>query len=578
MYSRRPFSFMSDDTLHINTRGKASHSYDAIVVGSGISGGWAAKELCEKGLTVLLIERGSDLEHPNYPTATRHPWQFENAGVRTREDLRQYPVQTRHWCFREDNRHFFINDLENPYTEIRRFDWIRADVLGGRSLFWGRHCYRMSDLDFEASQRDGHGADWPIRYRDLAPWYDYVESFVGVSGNRDGIPQLPDGLYQPPMDMNCVERDFKQKMESRFPGRHAIIGRVANLTEAKEGRGKCQFRNLCHRGCPYGGYFSTPSATLPAARKTGNLTVLTNSMVNTVLWNQESRRASGVELVDRTSGKQANYYARLIFLNASTLATSFILLNSISPRFPNGMGNDSGVLGRFLMDNHKGAGARALVEGYEDQYYTGRRANQVLIPRFRNVSKPEKNFLRGYQYIGEAQREGWKRLLDTDELGSDLFTKISEPGPWSIHFGATGESLAYEHNRVTLNTDVKDKWGRNTLNVDARFGENEHNMQKDMANSMAEMLDAAGFRNVESYSTISFPGNNNHEMGTARMGRDPRSSVLNSFNQMHDVPNLFVTDGSCMVSNPCVNPSLTYMALTARACAYAVEELRKGNI
>lgn len=569
---------MPGDTLYINSKAKKQRSYDAIVVGSGISGGWAAKELCEKGLKVLMLERGKHIEHPNYLTALINPWDLPCRGMFTHEDKKRSHVQSRHWSFRGDNKHLYINDLENPYTEAKRFDWIRGDVVGGRSLLWGRHCYRYSDLDFEANIKEGYGIDWPIRYKDIAPWYDYVERFIGVSGNADGIRHLPDGKYMPPMEMNCVERDFKKSIEQRFSGRKVIIGRVANLTVPVKGRGLCQYRNLCHRGCPFGAYFSTNASTLPAAFATGNLTLRPHSLVNKILYDEKMGKATGVELIDTETNKVLEFYAKTIFLNASTVATSFILLNSMSGRFPNGLGNGSDQIGRNLMDNHKGVSASADVEGYEDRYYFGRRANQIIIPRFRNIKKQRSDYVRGFGFNGEARRAGWQDMPLHQQIGETLKKVTQYPGPWKISFGGSGECLPYSSNRILLNTTVKDKWGRNTLTIDAEFRENERQMQRDMANSIAEMLEAAGFRNVTPSVNMSFPGNNNHEMGTARMGKDMKTSVLNEFNQMHEVKNVFITDGSFMVSNPCANPSLTYMAITARACDYAVREMKKGNI
>lgn len=570
--------FFASSKMNLNVRSKQQNSYDAIVVGSGISGGWAAKELCEKGLKVLLLERGKTVEHPNYATATADPWQLENCGRLTQEDKKRSHIQNRHYSFQADNKHYYINDLENPYTEVKRFDWIRADVVGGRSLLWARHCYRWSDLDFEANVKDGNGADWPIRYKDIAPWYDYVEKFIGVSGQPEGLPHLPDGQFLPPMEMNCVEKQFKSIIEKKIPGRTITIGRVANLTQPVKGRGVCQYRNLCHRGCPYGAYFSTNASTLPAAFETGNLTLKSNSLVNKVIYNEQKGRATGVEVIDTETNEVIEYNSRLLFLNAATVATTFILLNSQSSRFPNGLGNDSDQVGRNLMDHHKNAGASASVEGFEDQYYYGRRPVGLYIPRFRNLIGRRSDYLRGFGLMGGANREGWQDMVGSNDIGASLKENVQTPGPWQINFGGFGECLPYADNRIILNTDQKDKWGRNTVNVDCQFKENEKVMQKDMANATAEMLTLAGYKNVSQYLNTSFPGNANHEMGTARMGRNKKTSVLNSYNQMHEVPNVFITDGSCMTSSSCVNPSITYMALTARACDFAVKELRKQNL
>ncbi len=561
--------------MNLNTTAQEKQTYDAIVVGSGISGGWAAKELCEKGLKVLMLERGKPVEHPNYPTSTKDPWDFEHRSRLTIDDKERSHIQARHYSYRADNKQFYINDLENPYHETKRFDWIRGDVVGGRSLLWARACWRWSDLDFEANLQDGHGVDWPVRYKDISPWYDYVESFIGVSGQAEGIPHLPDGKFMPPMEMNCVEKDFKSRMENNFPGRKLTITRSANLTQPVKGRGVCQSRDLCHRGCPYGAYFSTNSSTMPAAFATGNLTLRPNSIVNKVLYDEQKGKAIGVELIDAETNEVIEFYSKIIFLNAATLGTAFILLNSTSTRFPNGLGNGSDQVGRNLMDHHKQAGASAKVDGFEDEYYFGRRPVGVYVPRFRNLTEKRSDYIRGFGLQGGASRGGWG---GAQSIGEELKKEVMTPGSWHIGFGGFGECLPYSDNRVTLNTDLKDKWGRPSLSVDCEFRENEKAMQQDMANSAAEMLEAAGYKDISQYVNTSFPGNANHEMGTVRMGRDPKTSVLNSFNQMHEVKNVFVTDGSFMTSSSCVNPSLTYMAFTARACDYAVKEFNKGNI
>ncbi len=564
--------------MNLNLKAKQENTFDAIVVGSGISGGWAAKELCEKGLRVLMLERGAPVEHPNYPTATKNPWEIPYRGRLTPDQKKEKHIQARHWSFQQDNQHFYINDLENPYTETQRFDWVRGDVLGGRSLLWSRQCLRWSDLDFEANIKDGHGVDWPIRYKDIAPWYDYVEKFIGVSGNRDRLPQLPDGQFQPPMEMNCVEKHFKEQIEKKFSDRKVVIGRTANLTAPVKGRGLCQYRNLCHRGCPYGAYFSTNASTLPAAFATGNLTLKTHSVVNRVIYDEQKQRATGVEVIDAMNNSVTEYFASVIFLNAATVATTFILLNSTSSRFPNGLGNGSDQVGRNLMDHHKCMGLSASVEGFEDQYYVGRKPIGFNIPRFRNIQEQRKDYLRGFNLQGSAGRSNWWRGMSSDALGTELKEAVTKPGGWSISFTGFGECLPYSDNRVTLNKDQKDKFGRNTLTFDASFRENEKAMNGDIKAVAGELLEAAGYKNIRIDGTMSFPGNANHEMGTARMGKDPKTSVLNSFNQMHEVPNVFITDGSFMASSSCVNPSLTYMAMTARACDYVVKGLKKRNL
>ena len=549
--------------------------FDAIVIGSGITGGWAAKELTEKGLRTLLIERGRDVQHiKDYTTATKNPWDLTHRDNRSTADKETYPIQTRHYSIKEDNKHFYVLDKQNPYTEIQRYDWVRADVLGGRSLLWARMCFRWSDLDFEANAKDGHGVDWPIRYKDIAPWYDYVEKFIGISGKKDGIPHLPDSLFQAPMPLNCVEADIKSKIESKYSDRKLIHGRTANLTQQLPGRGACQYRNLCHRGCPYGAYFSTQSSTLPAAMATGKLTVKTGLIVNRVIYDEAKQKATGVEVIDRETNKTYIFEANLIFINASTVATTFLLLNSTSNRFPNGLGNDHDIVGRHLMDHHKSRGISGEVLGFRDKYYYGRRPTGVYIPRFVNVHAQTEKFLRGYGIQGGAYRGREKG----EGIGADFKEAITEAGGWTVGFTAFGECLPYAENRITLNTDKKDHWGRPTLNMDASFKENEKAMQKDYEEKAAEMFESIGIQNIRFNGSMSHPGNANHEMGTARMGKDPKTSVLNKWNQMHAVKNVFITDGSSMASSSCVNPSLTYMALTARAVDYAVSELKKQNI
>ncbi len=563
------------DSTYLNTKSNQQNTFDAIVIGSGITGGWAAKELCEKGLKVLLLDRGANVVHAQYPTATKDPWEFPHRLHLSQEDIKSHPVQSRHFSFREDNKHFYINDVENPYEETKRFDWIRGDVVGGRSLLWSRACYRWSDLDFEANIKDGHGTDWPIRYKDIAPWYDYIESFIGVSGQAEGIPELPDGIFLPPFEMNAVEKHFKGKVENSFNDRKVIMGRTANLTRPVQGRGQCQARDLCHRGCPFGAYFSTNASTIPAAYATGNLTVRPHSLVNQILYDDKKQRASGVEITDTITNATTSFYAKIIFLNASTVATASILLNSVSSRFPAGLGNGSDQVGRNLMDHHKGLSASGIIDGFEDSYYSGRRPTSVYVPRFRNVTMIENSFLRGYHFGASAYRG---RGADDTGIGADMKQQMCEAGKWQMSMWAFGECLPYNDNRITLSPDKKDKWGHPVVNIDCHFRDNEKAMHQDMGIVARELLETAGFKNININNSISFPGNANHEMGTARMGNDARTSVLNSYNQMHEVPNVFITDGSCMASGSCVNPSATYMALTARACEYAVKELKKQNI
>ena len=566
---------MPGDTLLINNKAKSQNTYDAIVVGSGISGGWAAKELCEKGLKVLMLERGREMVHPNYPTATKDTWQFPHRLNLSEEDKKRNFVQSRHYSFREDNKHFYINDQQNKYVETKRFDWIRGDVVGGRSLLWARACYRWSDLYFEANLKDGIAIDWPIRYKDIAPWYDYVESFIGVSGNKDGIPTLPDGHFMPPFEMNCVEKFFKKEVEAKYKDRHVIMGRTANLTKPVKGRGQCQARDLCHRGCPFGAYFSTNASTMPAAFATGNLTLRPHSLVNKVIYDNQKQKATGVEIIDTETRQTQEFYSRIIFLNAATVATTFILLNSTSSRFPNGLGNGSDQAGRNLMDHHKGLTFTAAVDGFEDSYYYGRRPTNIYIPQFRNIKKKTPGFIRGYHFGASANRD--RRESDAT-LGAELKEFMSEPGQWQMSLYAFGECLPYADNRITLDHTKKDQWSRPMIAIDCEFRENEKAMHKDIIVTGKEMLEAAGVKDIDVKGSISFPGNANHEMGTARMGRDSKTSVLNQYNQMHEVPNVFITDGSCMTSGACLNPSLTYMALTARACDHAVKEMNRQNI
>lgn len=546
------------------------------MIGSGITGGWAAKELCERGLDTLLLERGRMVEHvKDYRTAGSHPWEVPHGGELTREERKRHHVQARHYSIGADNHHFYADDIDNPYTEVKRYDWIRTDVFGGRSLLWARMCLRWSDLDFEANLRDGSGPDWPIRYRDLAPWYEHVERFIGISGSREAIPHLPDSVFQAPMPMNCLESDVKSRIEERFPGRRVIPARIANLTQRMPGREACQYRNLCDRGCPYGAYFSTQSSTYPAALATGRLTVRAHSIANRILYDNVKGRATGVEIIDANDGRTYDFKARVVFLNASTLGTTHLLLNSKCNRFPNGMGNDSDQLGRNLMDHHKSGSVKGRTDAFEDRYYFGRRPGGLFIPRYVNLKRQEKEFLRGFNCQSWTGREADR---SAQGIGASLKSSLCEPGHWVMSLSAFGECLPRPENRVTLNTKLLDKWGRPTLDIDCRFGENEIRMRDDAVADMMEMLEAAGMKDIRLTGEMSFPGNANHEMGTARMGDEPKNSVLNRWNQLHAVPNVLVTDGACMTSSASVNPSLTYMALTARAVDHAVREMRKGNI
>jgi choline dehydrogenase-like flavoprotein len=568
--------------MNLNNHAQDQNTYDAIVVGTGISGGWAAKELTEKGLKTLVLERGRDVRHVvDYPTMTKEPWQLPHANRLPAEEIKFYPVQSRTNWVTQANKHWWVKDDENPYTEVKPFDWIRGYHTGGRSIMWGKQTYRLSDFDFEANAKDGVGVDWPIRYKDLASWYDHVETFIGVSGRAEGLPQLPDGKFLPPMDLNCVEEFFKEKMAEKF-NRVITIGRVAHLTAAlphDPSRGICQSRNMCDRGCPYGAYFSSNASTLPAAAKTGNMIFRPHSIVHSLIYDEKKGKAVGVRVLDPDSKQEIEFFAKIIFLNASTLGSTQILLNSTSSRFPNGLGNGSDQLGRNLMDHQYRAGADAKVEGFDDKYYIGRRPNGIYIPRFRNVGNDKRtDYLRGFGYQGAASRSEWSRGVSEMAFGAELKEALTSPGSWSIGITGFGECLPNPRNRVTLNNNKRDIHGLPTLNIDATWGDNEKAMRKDMKESAAEMLEAAGFKNVNIFDNPDNMGLGIHEMGTARMGKDPKTSVLNRWNQVHEAPNVFVTDGAAMTSSGCQNPSLTYMALTARAADYAVSELKKGNL
>lgn len=558
----------------------AENAYDAIVVGSGISGGWAAKELTEKGLKVLMLERGEDIKHvKDYVNAGKDPWEFPHRGGKTQQMIQDYPVLNRDYPLNETNLNYWTNEKDCPYTETKRFDWFRGYHVGGRSLMWGRQSYRWSDFDFEANGKEGVAVDWPIRYKDVEQWYSYVEKFAGISGNRDGIPQLPDGQFMPPIELNIVEKEVAARLKSYYKGMRLLThGRVANITQPLPGRTNCQYRNKCWLGCPFGAYFSTQSSTLPAATATGNLTLRPFSIVTKVLYNKDTKKATGVEIVDAETHKTIEYTAKIIFLCASAMNSTWVLMNSATDVWDGGLGSSSGELGHNLMDHHFRVGASGVVEGYEDKYYFGRRPTGFYIPRFRNLFGEKRNYLRGFGYQGAASREGWGRNVAELNIGADLKEALTEPGQWTIGMTAFGETLPYHDNKITLDGKVKDKWGLPVLNVDAEIKENEHKMQVDMQQDGVEMLEAAGVKNVKGYKGDYSLGMGIHEMGTARMGREAKSSVLNAHNQVWDAKNVFVTDGACMVSAACVNPSLTYMALTARAADFAVSELKKGNL
>jgi len=557
-----------------------STEYDAIVVGSGISGGWAAKELTEKGLRVLLLERGRNVEHiKDYVNATKGPWEFAHRGGRTIAMEELYPVLKRDYPLNEKNLSFWVNEQESPYTEVRRFDWYRGYQVGGRSLMWGRQSYRWSDFDFEANLRDGIATDWPIRYADLAPWYDHVEKHAGIAGSVEGMAQLPDGQFQPAMPLNCGEELVAGRLTKLFDGKRRIIpGRTANATQALPGRTPCQYRDACWLGCPYGGYFSTQSSTLPAAVKTGRLTLKPFAIVSEVLYDRDRKRATGVRVLDAVTNQTTDYSARVVFLCASTLNSTWLLMRSATDVWPGGLGSSSGQLGHNLMDHHFRCGASGKLEGLTDKYYNGRRPTGFYIPRYRNLFGDKRPYLRGFGYQGGAGRDGWSSAVAELGVGGAFKDKAAEPGAWGVGATAFGEMLPNHKNKVTLDDKKTDKWGMPVLKIDCATGENERLMRRDMVHDMEELLEQCGVKEVNGYDNECFPGMGIHELGTARMGRSPRSSVLNGWNQVWDAPNVFVTDGASMASSACQNPSLTYMALTARAADHAVNELNRRNL
>lgn len=558
-----------------------SNDYDAIVVGSGITGGWAAKELCEKGLKVLMLERGRDVPHiEGYKNATKQPWEFEHRGMLTREMVEEGKTSV--------VREFFANKKDNPYVEKKPYRWNRGYQVGGRSLTWGRQCYRLGDLDFEQNAKHDIAIDWPIRYKDLASWYSKVESFIGVSGSMEGLDHLPDGEFLPPMEMSCLEQEMQKRFKKIYgDSRHFFIGRTANVSIPHKGR-NCYYRNKCVLGCPYGGYFSTQSSTLPAAMKTGNLTLRPFSIVKEVLYDKDKKKATGVEVIDTETNETIQYTSKIVFMCASNINSAYILMNSAKDIWPNGLGSSSGELGHNFMDHH-GIGAWGMFEGMEDKYFYGRRPNGIFIPRFRNVGNDKQDYIGGYDFQGNARRDGaggvGKNYAGKYIVGDIPLTQLKEtltkPGEWGFEYTGFGETLPYHENKITISKTEKDKWGMPLVEIDAEAKENEMKMDKDMAQTSVEMLESLGFKNVKQKQGRKVGDRRigaTHEMGLARMGRDPKTSVLNKHNQVWDAKNVFVTDGACMVSSACQNPSLTYMALTARAVSYAVEELKRQNL
>lgn len=569
--------------MSINNKSAQSRTFDAIVIGSGISGGWAAKEFTEKGLKTLVLERGRDVKHlKDYPTTTMFPWEFPHRGQIPQEIKDANPVISRCYAYREDAQHFFVKDNDHPYGQPKPFDWIRGYQVGGKSLMWARQTQRWSDFDFEGPARDGFAVDWPIRYKDIDPWYSYVEKFVGISGNKDGLPHLPDGEFLPPMELNCVENYFKDAVKKSYKDREVIYARCAHITQPQQihldqGRGQCQKRDMCQRGCPFGGYFSSNSSTLPWAEKTGNLTMRPFSVVHSIIYDEQKGKASGVRVIDTNTKEMIEFYANVIFVNAAAINTNLILLNSTSHRFPNGLGNDSGILGKyFAFHNYRGH-ISAQCEGFKESTTDGRRPTSAYIPRFRNVKKQETDFLRGYAAGFGAGRGGH---TNTDGFGKSLKDQLfnSEVDGWYVGSHMMGETIPKESNQLTLDAQHKDEWGIPTINIDVAYDDNDEKMLKDFFEQMTEMYTKAGFTNISTGDSKQAPGLDIHEMGGARMGNDPKTSILNKWNQMHLCKNVFVTDGACMTSTSTQNPSLTYMALTARAVDYAVTQLKKGEI
>lgn len=567
---------------NLSVKGIRQNTFDAIVIGSGMSGGWAAKELAENGLKTLVLERGRKVEHlKDYPTTNMMPWEFKHRGQMPAEVTEANPVVSRCYAFKEDAAQFFVKDQEHPYVQDKPFDWIRGYQTGGKSLLWARQTQRWSQFDFDGPARDGFAVPWPITYDDLAPWYSHVEKFVGISGNRDGLPELPDGEFLPPMEMTCLEEYFSDVVKKEYNGeRRVIIGRCAHITGSPEkfadqGRGTCQFRNLCQRGCPFGGYFSSNSSTLPWAERTGNMTLRPDAIVESILYDEEQQRATGVRVIDAKTKESTEYFSRIIFVNAGALNTNLVLLNSTSKRFPDGLGNDNGLLGKFVaFHNYRGI-ISAKYDGFTDRHTEGRRPNASLLPRFRNLHKQEMDFLRGYAASIGASRQVVQR---TDGFGADLRDGLLNPewGPWSITARMMGETIPKESNFVALDPEKKDECEMPLLRTSIVYDDNDEKMLADFFEQFSAMFDKAGFTDIETHDTHQAPGLDIHEMGGVRMGSDPASSLLNKWNQLHACPNVYVTDGACMTSTSTQNPSLTYMALTARAAQHAIRELKQS--
>ena len=566
---------------YLNTELKKKNTFEAIVIGSGMAGGWAAKEFCEKGLKTLVLERGNEIQHvTGYTTALKNPWDFDHHGRLPLSIHTENPIISKCYAYSEATEHLFVKDAEHAYIQEKPFDWIRGYHTGGKSMMWARQVQRWSDFDFEGPARDGFAVDWPIRYKDLAPWYSYVEKFVGVSGNKDGVLNLPDGEFQPAMEFNAVEKHLQSRISENYTDRQMIVARAAHLTQPTQeqldlGRGKCQNRSLCERGCPFGGYFTSISATLPAAARTKKLTMRSNAVVQSIIFDEKKNKAVGVRVIDALTKEVTEYFAKVIFVNAACINTISILLNSTSNRFQNGLGNDNGLLGKyFAFHNYRGS-IHAQIDGFDDKYYAGRRPTGLYVPRFRNVTSQNMDFLRGYAISGSAERGGWG---GGEGFGADFKAAASEPGGWRIYMQHMGETIPKEQSRISLDPSLKDAWGMPTIRISVDHDDNDEKMLKDFFVQVPEMLEKAGFKNIRTRDSKQAPGLDIHEMGGCRMGKDPKTSMLNEWNQLHSCKNVFVTDGAAMTSVSTQNPSLTFMALTARAADFAVSELKKRNL
>ncbi|QNF35597.1 GMC family oxidoreductase [Adhaeribacter swui] len=575
---------MAVEAPQINTKGKAQNTYDAIIIGSGISGGWAAKELCDKGLKTLVLERGRNVEHnKDYPTANKDLWEFPHRGGMTRQFLKDNPIISKAAGFGEDTAHFFIQDKDHPYVQEKPFDWIRGYQVGGKSLTWGRACQRWSNFEFTAPARYGYGLDWPIRYDDVAPWYSHVEKFAGVCGHQDGIEAMPDGEFLPPFDLNCVEAHVQKRIKEHFPDRHLVQARWAHITQPTEthlklGRGKCQARNLCMRGCPYGAYFSSVSATLPWAARTGNLTVRPFSVVHSIIYDEQKNKATGVRIIDAQTKAVTDYFARIIFVNASALNTNLILLNSTSNRFPQGLGNDNGLMGKYVAFHNYRASVNGDLAGFEDFYYFGRNPTEPIIANYRNLHQQDTDYLGGFTTFMGAYRQRGNTASLTEEIGAAYKEALTQPGGWRVYMYMQGETIPKESNHVRLSTTDKDQWGIPQLITSVGYDDNDEKMIKDFLAQSTAMLEKAGCTNIKQNDSKQAPGLDIHEMGGVRMGHDPKTSLLNKYNQLHHCPNVFVTDGACMTSTGNQSPSILYMALTARAADHAAKEMKNGNL